>query len=106
MGAKGLVCAAVLVTTGCGTMFNTKPKRIHLSGPPGATVFVDGVAVGTSPIDVDLDQRKSHKVVFQTASGDVACKVARKVSLLWALVNVPVYGQIIDLLTKRIFTLS
>ena len=58
-----LFVALVLMTAGCGTVINgTNQKVTFASNPSDATVFVDGVSVGTTPTATTLARSDLHTI--------------------------------------------
>ena len=56
--------AAVLAATGCATMANGTTQRIRVtSDPPGASVFLDGRPVGTTPTQITANRRNRESVI-------------------------------------------
>ena len=52
------VVVLALTTASCTTLFNRTSQRVEVvSEPPGATVYVDGAEVGTTPTEVVLSRR-------------------------------------------------
>jgi hypothetical protein len=53
----------ILAVSGCATAINGRTQEVPISSePPGATVLVDGVNVGTTPTTVMLTRHDSHSV--------------------------------------------
>ena len=51
---------------GCATLFNDGTKTVAMSSnPSGAEVWIDGARRGTTPVSLDLNNHKSHTVVFR-----------------------------------------
>ncbi|MCY4507929.1 MAG: PEGA domain-containing protein [Acidobacteria bacterium] len=64
-----------MATAGCATMANGTTQRIRVtSEPPGASVFLDGRPVGTTPTQVTASRRNREPLIriekggFQTAA--------------------------------------
>ena len=56
--------AAVLAAAGCATMANGTTQRIRVtSDPPGASVFLDGRPVGTTPTQITASRRNREPVI-------------------------------------------
>ena len=55
---------AVLTAVGCATMTNGTTQRIRVtSDPPGASVFLDGRPVGTTPTQIAASRRNREPVI-------------------------------------------
>lgn len=57
---------AVLFIGGCAAMFNSKVDKVEFrSTPEGATVVLDGVPIGKTPLVANVNVREQeHKVMF------------------------------------------
>ena len=56
--------AAVLASAGCATMANGTTQRIRVtSDPPGASVFLDGRPVGTTPTQITASRRNREPII-------------------------------------------
>src|SRR5678815_3859157 len=52
-----LMLAALLLVTGCATLFSGGPQAVTFtSNPPGAQVLIDGVPIGATPMTGMLDR--------------------------------------------------
>jgi hypothetical protein len=57
---------AVLLLTGCASIFGSSSKLFDLqSAPGGADVYLDGVRLGTTPVQVKLDNHKTHTFTYR-----------------------------------------
>lgn len=55
--------AITFAVSGCATVVNGRTQEVTFSSnPPGATVFVDGVNVGTTPAAANLTRDGSHMI--------------------------------------------
>jgi hypothetical protein len=97
--------AAILgATSGCATIMAGGPDRVPVStNPPGATVFVDNVPVGTTPMMVTLDRERSLGVIRIELPGFMPVTMVRTKSWNgWFWVNIlctGLIGLVIDLAT-------
>ena len=54
---------APLVLTGCATLFASGPDRVPvMTNPPGAYVYLNGVAVGQTPMQLMLDRDRDASI--------------------------------------------
>lgn len=64
-----LFSVLVLVTAlviGCATLFNPKQADVNLSSEPqGAEVYVNGFNMGTTPVTLLLEKKKTHTIEFK-----------------------------------------
>jgi PEGA domain len=103
------LCLALLIgfvgVSGCATIMAGGPDRIPVStNPPGATVFVDNMPVGTTPTMVALDRQRSGGVIRIEMAGFVPVTVVRAKAIngwFWANLCVGFVGFIVDLATAE-----
>jgi len=98
----GLVLAILL--SGCATIMAGGPDHVPVStNPPGATVFVDNVPVGTTPMLVSLDRQRSQGVIRLELAGFMPITMVRTKSIngwFWANLCIGgVIGIVVDLVT-------
>ena len=56
----------LLSTSSCGLLFLSSEKDITLTtSPDAAEVWVQGVRMGTTPMQIELDNRSSHIITFK-----------------------------------------
>ena len=76
-----LAALLVLVLAGCGTLFipaNTD-VTVH-SNPVEATVTIDGVDHGTTPVTLNLNNKKPHTIIISKPGYDsVTCQLNTKI---------------------------
>lgn len=72
------VTLVALLLSGGAAIFAPQPQAIPVrSVPAGAEVFVDGVGMGTTPITLELDARRSYEVrLVQDGAERVAERLA------------------------------
>ena len=64
LGIFGLLLAVVL--NGCGMMFLGSSDYVDVkTRPAGATVLIDGVDMGKTPIELELETNKSYIVILR-----------------------------------------
>lgn len=60
-----MVAMAAVLATGCATLFSDSHRRVSMkSEPEGATVTVNGMYMGETPVDFVLDNHKEYVVEF------------------------------------------
>ncbi len=71
----------LLILAGCGTLFLSSTKDVSIiSEPVDATVSVNGIERGTTPITLELDNRTSHVISVSKEGYDtVSCSLTAKV---------------------------
>jgi hypothetical protein len=82
--------AALLVLSGCATLFASKSKEIPLvSEPQAAEVLLDGNRVGLTPMTLKIDNGKSQVVTFRKAGyKDVSCQLNAKTGAGWVVLDI------------------
>ena len=102
---RALACLVFVVTvSGCATIMAGGPDHVPVnSNPPGATVFVDGVPVGQTPMVVTLDREHSRGMIQIQAPGYAPVIVQRDKEIngwFWANLCIGgVLGIVIDIVT-------
>jgi hypothetical protein len=97
----------LLAFSGCATIMAGGPDRIPVStNPPGATVFVDNIPVGQTPVMVTLDRQHSSGVIRIEMPGFAPVAIVRTTSIngwFWAnLCFGGLLGIVVDLVTGDI----
>ena len=71
------VLLVLLSTSSCGTLLLSSEKEIMMvSSPDAAEVWVDGARVGTTPMQLELNNRTSHNIVFKKEGySDMSCQL-------------------------------
>jgi hypothetical protein len=101
LGTLGL---ALALTSGCATIMAGGPDHVPVStNPPGATVFVDNMPVGTTPMMVTLNRETSSGMIRLEMAGFQPITVVRAKDIQgWFWVNVcllSLLGVIVDVAT-------
>lgn len=69
------LCCSIVLLTSCATIVKGSTDTIKITSiPPGAKVINDGDEIGTTPCEVRLSSKKSHKIEI-TAKGYESQKV-------------------------------
>lgn len=101
---------AVLALTGCATIMHGSRQNINFfSTPEGATVKIDGVNVGLTPVAKELSRKSEHKVeILLEGYEPFEMMIEQRVSG-WLFGNIlfgGIPGLIIDLATGGLFNLT
>jgi len=101
---RPVVLVLLLVFSGCATIMAGGPDRIPVStNPPGATVFVDNIPVGQTPVMITLDRQHSSGVIRIELPGFAPVSIVRSTSIngwFWANLCIGgLLGIVIDLVT-------
>ena len=90
MARLSMLLLAAVVITGCGTLFNAKVKTISMSSnPTQAEVWINGTMRGTTPLSLELDNQRSHTVVFRKEGhADVACELRSNTGAGWIILDI------------------
>lgn len=85
----GLVVMSLLLT-GCATLFKGQRQMVGAgSSPVGAEVFVNGVSMGFTPVQLNLDVARAHQVTFRLAGHrDLTVTLEPRVGIGWVILNV------------------
>lgn len=96
----------VFVVTGCATIMARGPDHVPVTtNPPGATVFVDNVPVGQTPMTVTLDRKRNAGLIRIELYGFAPVVVMRAPKInswFWANLWLGGIGTMIDLATGNI----
>lgn len=102
-----LTVGALLILSGCATLFSGTDEDITFnSDPAGATVIVDGVAVGTTPTTVEIDRPglNDMDVTVQLDGYDTRTFELSKEFNMVSILNIFFWpGFIVDALTGALF---
>ena len=61
-----LCCSSLLFMQGCATIVSGKTQEVSFTSvPDGATVSVQGRALGKTPVTVQLDKKSEQTIVFE-----------------------------------------
>ena len=97
----------IFAVSGCATIMAGGPDHIPVAtNPPGATVFVDNVPVGQTPMMVTLDRARNTGMIRIEAPGFMPVTLVRNKSIngwFWANLCIGgVIGIVVDLVTGDI----
>jgi hypothetical protein len=107
-GALALLVTALISSgsSGCATIFSAGPDQVPINtNPQGATVFVDNVPVGQTPLLVSLDRTRNTGVLRIELPGFAPVIITRSKSIngwFWANLCVGIVGIVIDLATGNV----
>src|SRR5512147_1151061 len=104
---RPLVLILLLAFTGCATIMAGGPDRIPVStNPPGATVFVDNIPAGQTPLMITLDRQHSSGVIRIELAGFAPVTLVRTTSIngwFWANLCIGgLIGIVVDVVTGDI----
>lgn len=94
----------ILAVTGCATIMAGGPDHVPVAtNPPGATVFVDNVPVGQTPMMLALDRQRASGLIRIEAPGFAPVVIVRNKTIngwFWANLCIGgVIGIVVDLVT-------
>ena len=93
-----------MLSSGCGLVANGTTRYVPArSHPPGAEVWVDGELVGHTPVRIEVDPDREHRVKIRAAGYEEQVFAVRsRVSVVFIVFDVLLtggVGLIIDALT-------
>lgn len=75
--------------TGCAAIFNGDRSQVQVnSKPSGAKVQVDGMDYGETPIQLKLDEKKSHVVTITNGGVTKTYSIGKKIGAGWIILDV------------------
>lgn len=98
-------CLLSVGLTGCGSMFNHHTVPLYISSePPGAEVYVNGEHVGSTPVEVYVNNHRDQTVEIVSEDSDVTrCFVPSTVEGRWIVFNLftGFLGYLVDGVTQN-----
>ena len=64
------LCLGIVTSTGCSFLAPTKQSITVIASDPAATIYADGLPLGTGPVTVELKKNRNH--AFMATVGDRA----------------------------------
>jgi hypothetical protein len=65
-GAIGSLFLVVILLAGCATLFKGSTEKVNFgSDPVGARVYVNGQHMGTTPLELRLESKRSYTIEFR-----------------------------------------
>ncbi len=66
-----LVAIAALMFNGCATIFHGSTEKVGFSSDPsGAKIYINGQLMGTAPMEIKLESKKSYTIEFRKEGYD------------------------------------
>jgi hypothetical protein len=106
-GLLGVMMVWLVLLPGCATLFAGGPDHVPIStNPPGATVFIDNIPVGQTPLMVALDRQHSSGSIRIELPGFQPVMLLRSKSINgWFWVSIclgGIVGIVVDLVTGNV----
>ena len=81
---------AYLTVTSCATIFSPGPDPVSFSSDPdGATVLVNGVSMGETPVTLELETNKEMQVTFRREGyKDITVALTTHVQPGWVVLDI------------------
>ena len=100
--SASLIIIALAGQTGCATIVSGRTQDVMIrSNPPGATVTIDEIATGVTPMVANLMRKKRHSILISKPGyKDISHATTRGFNG-WYLGNI-LFGGIIGLITDPI----
>jgi hypothetical protein len=85
-----MAVALAVALGGCATLFKGSTQVLPVNSEPmGAEVFVDGVSVGRTPIQLRLAVNRSYTITVRDENGrERAVQVVNQIGAVWVVLNV------------------
>lgn len=84
-----LVLFVFQVFAGCAAIFNGDRSQVQVnSKPSGAKVEVDGMEYGETPIQLKLDEKKTHVVTVTQGGVTKTFSIGRKIGAGWIVLDI------------------
>jgi hypothetical protein len=103
-----VIASMLLALSGCGTMMNGLGQDVTITSSPGnGTAYVDGVAVGMTPVSVHMSRKHAHVVrVEQPGYYPAEASITQSESE-WILANMAnlYIGHIVDSISGGMYDL-
>ena len=102
--------ALSIMLTGCATIISGSQQTVRfVSNPPAATIFVDAVEVGKTPLEMKVTRNREHMVKFELDGYQLyQTRLTQKFNG-WCFGNILIGGLIgivVDVSTGAMYTLS
>ena len=79
----------VLCCFGCGTLLNGGTGKVRVTSSAPGSVYVDGAKRGQTPITVELDAKKSHRIAVKTRDGrEGSCALTSAAGGGWIILDI------------------
>ena len=100
----------LLLQTGCASIVSGRHQDISVrSNPPGASVEIDGLAVGKTPLTTEAKRKKRHQVKISKEGYLEETRMTKKGYNWWFTGNIilgGIVGIIIDFATGAVYSVS
>lgn len=100
----------LFVQTGCASIISGKTQDVEiLSNPPGATVLVDGMMAGYTPMTKEFKRKKRHEVVLKKEGYIDETRMTKRGYNWWNMGNIligGIIGIIIDFATGAVYSVE
>jgi len=107
---KKLICILVLVMliSGCATICNKNLSMLTFtSEPEGATVYINDMPSGKTPLEIEVYDKKPITVMFKkNGYENIGRTIGTSLDKKWLIFNFPIYGWIVDLISGKFYTLN
>jgi len=104
-----LVCL-LITTTGCASIISGRDQDLTVrSNPSRASVYVDGMPIGETPVTAPVSRKRSHQVRVSKQGYLDALRQTRKGYNFWNLGNLVIgglIGVVIDFCTGSVYSVS
>src|SRR5437867_877808 len=89
LGMLLLALPAVVLLTGCATLFAAKNSPVAMqTNPSGAEVWIDGNKMGVTPLSLELSAKKSYVITFKKEGQEATATINNGVGAGWVILDV------------------
>lgn len=96
-----LIAAALLVSSGCATIFKGKYSDIDIDSKPPTKVYINGVYAGRTPLMIQLASNQTYTIEFKRDGYETkAYHLGHRIGKGWFILDCfTIYGLIVDFVT-------
>ncbi len=85
-----LIFSTLLLISGCATIFKGTKEEVNFhSEPQGVDVYVDGVLMGTTPLSLKLESKKTYSIEFRKEGYPTAThQISNSIGAGWIILDI------------------
>ncbi len=102
---------AVVLFNGCATIFSGSKNDVSFSSDPsGASIYIDGMLMGKTPLLIELSKKREHHVEFRLEGYEPGPRlITHSVGAGWVILDVlfgGLIGIVVDAVTGSWYSLD